>query len=307
MKIGPLAAIITLGVWTEKMRIPAFVNDLEDEGTTPLNVRAAPFKAYTAIIGWVKDHTLEHGITYSMDEAPWDLAAGSLKWPTLRGDGEPTPPAHIRRVIDEVIWKVTGSEPTPTMSLQAATKKALSLVHPDKQPPNRGSRLNYASEACTAFLNRCKDVAAFNDTGSNNTAYEAKDVTDLMAMPNIMITPFKTSEVDAHPPSAFELMATDTAIKQQQIQVSLELWDEVKRVGEDPRVTAAESRFFHTNWFSRRPQDLDIRQIYFATFQFESNKRGEFEMRGASTFETREYVSDVDADEVKDYDKVRQK
>ena len=96
------------------MRTPTFVSKLEAEGTEPLNVRAAPFKAYTAIIGWLKDHALEHGITHEMDGAQWELEKGTLQWPIRRGEGRAwTTNTHIRQVIDEIIWSTTGSEVIP--------------------------------------------------------------------------------------------------------------------------------------------------------------------------------------------------
>ena len=70
----------------------------------------------------------------------------------------------------------------------------MAIANTDKHA-NAGARLYYASLAVTAMIQRCHDVC------------DGDNVSDIRAMPPILLTPFEPSAARTNPPSWFEFYA----------------------------------------------------------------------------------------------------
>ena len=188
-------------------------------------------------------------------------------------------------------WIIDGTAWPRNANLQLVIKETLRLVHPD-QHNTMGPRVHYAASACTAFLNRCTE--ALTQTSSR--------LTELLPMPNILITPFTASQALVYPPSAFEYEAAKRCKNRPSSIEGVDLynqrWADIESSRADIKVVEAESRFWLVNWYSRRPQERDNCQIYFAEYEYNvDRKEGTFNLKGMTQFMTQTYI-DSDGDEI---------
>ena len=255
-------AIIALSCWkrqdnnTATMPLPRFVEQLEGDGFPALDVNAAPLKGYVGVINWMKNHIRENGLLETEDG---NIAEGTFPWPNSANEA-----TDIKRAVNEVAWRINGREWPRHTTAQTMIKKTLVLVHPD-QHNKTGPRVHYAASACTAFLDRCAKALVPN---------RSDRLPDLLPMPNVLITNFTASQALIYPPSGFEYVAAKRSKNRPAniggVKLCNQRWEEIEAARADAKVKEAESRFWLTHWFDRRPLERDIGQIYFASYVYDT-------------------------------------